>query len=259
MAKVISQTSTARRTLEPVEPLLAPPVKRTKVSQPAGPLLRAGSYRDWLRPDALEYKGLLLERRAWWKDCQEAVDRSANRGEFGAEEEISRRVANGPNFLGDLAKVAEEVVGKVTLPEDVCAAVRKDFCELGEVIAKLCPWSNRFDCKLEIIGERSCSRWHRDNYAARAIISYNSAGTMYTADENVDFWELENCGNNACIIKDNSQIRSVNVGDVLLMKGQKFPEGATGLVHKSAEVQYHQDGPVVNRLVLKVDVPGPEL
>ena len=33
--------------------------------------------------------------------------------------------------------------------------------------------------------------------------------------------------------------------------------GAKGLVHKSPPVRYHEDGLVVNRLVLKVDVPGP--
>ena len=105
------------------------------------------------------------------------------------------------------------------------------------------------------MGENACPRWHRDEYCARAIVSYNSAGTQYTADDNVDFWELENCGNNACIIKDTSRIQSVNVGDVFFMKGLTFPGGSNGLVHKSPEVKHHYNGLVVNRLVLKIDVP----
>lgn len=34
----------------------------------------------------------------------------------------------------------------------------------------------------------------------------------------------------------------------------KFPRGAVGLVHKSPEKRFHDDGRVLNRLMLKVDV-----
>merc|ERR1711871_1003921 len=99
--------------------------------------------------------------------------------------------------------------------------------------------------------------WHRDIYIGRTIVTYNSHGTDYTCNENVDFWELENCGNNACIIKDLDQVRNVEIGVILFIKGKLFP-GSTGLVHKSPEKRYHKDGRVVNRLVLKVDVPANE-
>ena len=82
-------------------------------------------------------------------------------------------------------------------------------------------------------------------------------GTQFTSDENVDFWEMKNCGNNDCIIRDQTQTCAVNVGDILFMKGATFPAGAKGLVHKSPTVRYHEDGRVVNRLVLKMDVAGP--
>ena len=58
------------------------------------------------------------------------------------------------------------------------------------------------------------------------------------------------------IIHDAGEICAAEVGDVLFMKGLRYPgAGAKGLTHKSPEKRYHADGRVVNRLVLKVDVP----
>ena len=113
------------------------------------------------------------------------------------------------------------------------------------------------EIKLEVFGENSCNRWHRDNYAGRAIVSYTGAmGTQFTSDENVDFWELEHRGVNEHIIHDAGDICAAEVGDLLFMKGLRYPgAGAKGLTHKSPEKRYHADGRVVNRLVLKVDVP----
>ena len=83
------------------------------------------------------------------------------------------------------------------------------------------------------------------------------AGTQFSRDANVNFWELQHCGHNECIIRDVEKVEHVAVGDLLFIKGAKFPHGghaAGGLVHKSPEKRYHPDGRVVNRLVLKVDV-----
>jgi hypothetical protein len=33
--------------------------------------------------------------------------------------------------------------------------------------------------KLELMGEYTCPRWHRDNYCGRGIITYNLSGTQY--------------------------------------------------------------------------------
>lgn len=82
-----------------------------------------------------------------------------------------------------------------------------------------------------------------------------SVGTEYTSDTNVDFWQLRNGGDNQQIIRDADKICAVEVGDMLFMKGKLFPTAPNGLVHKAPEKRYHEDGRVVNRLVLKVDVP----
>jgi hypothetical protein len=127
---------------------------------------------------------------------------------------------------------------------------------MGETGAQMCPFGRSIDIKLEISGENTCSRWHQDRYVARAIVSYTGiVGTEYTNDPNVDFWELENCGKNECVIRDKRQVFGVDVGDFLLIKGTLYPTGASGLVHKAPEKRYHPDGRVIQRLCLKVDVP----
>jgi hypothetical protein len=127
---------------------------------------------------------------------------------------------------------------------------------MGAAAGLLCPASPFIEVKLEIVGENCCARWHQDTYVGRTIVSYNGIrGTDYTPDSNVDFWELENCGKNPCIIRNEREIRSVGVGDILFIKGKAYPQGAKGLVHKSVDKQYHEDGRIKNRLVLKVDVP----
>mmetsp|Transcript_51449 Transcript_51449/g.161715 ORF Transcript_51449/g.161715 Transcript_51449/m.161715 type:complete len:123 (+) Transcript_51449:567-935(+) len=109
--------------------------------------------------------------------------------------------------------------------------------------------------KLEVMRANCCPRWHQDQYVSRAIVSYNCCGTEYAHHDNVDFWELMHCGNNDCIIRDRSQVSSVDVGDMLLMKGTLFPGAANGLVHRSPDRRYHADGSIKTRLCLKIDVP----
>merc|ERR1711988_1644085 len=113
-----------------------------------------------------------------------------------------------------------------------------DFKHIGLVVAKLVPTANMV-IKLDIMGDNSCARWHRDNYVGRAVVSYNSCGTEFVDHQNVDFWELENCGNNLHIIRDSSQICAASVGSILFMKGTRYPSGENGLVHKSPETQRH--------------------
>merc|ERR1712048_457851 len=113
-------------------------------------------------------------------------------------------------------------------------------------------------------GENRCSMWHQDAYVARAFVTYCGAGTEYTEDANVNFELLGNLSqlnngkfteaDNAQLIKNTSAVKSVGVGDILLIKGLKFPGKSGGLVHKSPPVEYYPDGRVKHRLCLKVDI-----
>ena len=108
--------------------------------------------------------------------------------------------------------------------------------------------------KLEVVDVNACSRWHRDNFVGRAIVSYTGLkGTVYTGKANVDFDELLNCGKDEHCIRDPSATAFAAIGDMLLIKGTNFPNVPNALVHKSP-AKHYQDGQLVSRLVLKVDV-----
>ena len=131
---------------------------------------------------------------------------------------------------------------------------------MGKIWGELCPEARELEVKLEIFGENTCARWHQDHFVGRAICSYTGAvGTSYTRSSNVNFWELEHCGNNECIIHDKERIESVAVGDLLMIKGTKYPQlSSTALVHKSPDKRYDAStGAILNRLVLKVDLITP--
>ena len=238
----------------------------------------------WLQPESSLAKGLMVKRpsNGRWDACQPFIDEAIKR--FGRSRGISTQCLNG-----DPAHLREQVgiiLEKAALPAELSEQISCDACNLGAALGSLCSYSRVLEIKLEVcaslspstsppssctrvlasaqlpctavqvFGENACNRWHRDNYGGRAIVSYTGAiGTQYTSDENVDFWELEHCGVNEHIIHDVSQIYAAEVGDLFFMKGMQYPAGAKGLIHKSPEVRFHADGRVVNRLVLKLDVP----
>jgi len=154
---------------------------------------------------------------------------------------------------------AARLVLPLSLPDDLSDHIINDAAAIGEQLTQQLGHVAMLQVKVELFGTGVCSRWHMDNYIGRAIVSYNCSGTMYIEDQHVDFWELENCGHNECVVKDKSHSRSVDVGDILFMKGKTYPGEINGLVHKAPELQFHSDGGVMNRLCLKVDVPEQEL
>jgi len=132
--------------------------------------------------------------------------------------------------------------------------VSQDAQALASATRKLVPQAKQLIMKLELFGTNSCLRWHTDWYVCRSIVSYNFCALEYTADSNVDFYAFENGGENEDIIRDTSRIQSAGVGDMVLIKGNKFPGKAKCLVHKSPELTWYDNGRVKTRLVLKVDV-----
>lgn len=154
----------------------------------------------------------------------------------------------------DFQQVAEDLLRDINLPQELRDLVISDAGRLGCIVASLCPWSKKFMVRVQHLGENSCTKWHRDYLCGRGFITYNLCGTQYVAEEHANLKELENCGHNDCVIEDQSKIQEVGVGDMLFMKGEGFPCGEKGFIHKSPPVQY-SSGVALNRLVLKVDVP----
>ena len=252
----ITSRGEVRSKLDPTAPGWSP-TARHRLS--TSPVFVCDKPEQWLQPQSSQYSGLLAKRPfpGRFDPYRAAIDDALER--FGDNAQLKTTVHhNGVqgDVLTNLQEPLDELLAEAALPAVVSGQLRRDACTMSEVVASLCPSATQLDVKVEIFGENSCSRWHQDQYVGRGIISYTGeVGTDYTSDANVDFWELQNCGNNACIIRDKRQIRSVDVGDFFFIKGTMFP-GTNGLVHKSPEKTYHADGSIVNRLVLKVDLPS---
>mmetsp|Transcript_7980 Transcript_7980/g.17308 ORF Transcript_7980/g.17308 Transcript_7980/m.17308 type:complete len:315 (+) Transcript_7980:97-1041(+) len=245
-------------------------VPRPGVKQAAGSCtgatLACASVKDWLQPQCEHYSGLYVPRHRIWDDIQHHVDFLAISGTLnpeGALEEVvnlasTRRAEQG--LAIELSERAQRLVRQLMasgMPTAVLQKIKEDIEEIGPVLVRMCPNAEQLVMKLEVMGENVCRRWHQDHYVGRAIVSYNGCGTVHTHNDNVDFWELENCGNNDHIIRDKSQVFSVDIMDILFIKGKLFPSTVKGLVHKSPEKRYHANGAIMNRLCLKVDIPAP--
>ena len=225
-----------------------------------GAVFVADSLDDWASEESLEYNGLLLRRPF-------AGKWDAFEGDIGECE--SRTVPASATSARQFAISVDKLLQDAALPAPLSQQIRDDACSLRNAWSAMYPGVRELQVKLEVFGENTCARWHQDHFVGRGIVSYTGeVGTEYTRSSNINFWELEHCGNNDCVIHDPKAIESVAVGDMLLIKGTKFPGARPqgpftdrsahhALVHKSPEVRYHSNGRVLNRLVLKVDVISP--
>lgn len=225
--------------------LLRPSETRTEA------LFKADDPSGWNTPESLPFDGFLVKRPflSKWDALQPDIDDAHAR--FGKALGVDASCESPEHF----AFAVDELLSAAALPAELSIQIREDACALGRAWTAICPEIPQASVKLEIFGENTCSRWHCDRFVGRGIVSYTGeVGTAFTKKSNVDLWELKNCGNNDCVIRDPAQIEHVAVGDLLLIKGTKYPQCSNALVHKSPEKRYDAQGNVVNRLVLKVDV-----
>merc|ERR1712187_19490 len=114
--------------------------------------------------------------------------------------------------------------------DDFSQIIIQDAVAIGFALVNLVPEAIKINMKLEVFGLETCSRWHQDQYASRALVCYNGKGTEYTNDSNINWEEYRECGNNDHVIRDKTKIRAANAGDILLIKGLNFPSDTKGLV-----------------------------
>lgn len=232
--------------------------KRVEVLEDHGNVFNCSSVDQWHGPEADKYQGLRVARSIDPFEWQFVADQLSWEVEGDIHHEI---IELGPSdgiqrTDGSLQHKFQNAAHAVSsrLPPVLAKIVCEDAQALADATCKLLPDARRLIIGLQLFGDNTCSRWHQDDILCRSIVSYNCSGTQYTADSNVDFNEMINCGKSDHVIRDKSRIHSLNVGDILLMKGKKYPGKGQGLVHKSPEVRYSDNGYVLSRLVLKVEV-----
>lgn len=251
----------------------------TLATNPKEFLFVADTCQGWIIPENNKYNGLLVKRPlVGIQPYQPWVDRVGASKAFGSYDTVEapniRLGGSREDLLVQLQSAAAQMLADATekagqtmspedsrMPAELASQLSADVCDIGMAVAALCPASPTLQIKLEVIGENSCARWHRDSYVGRAIVSYTGVdGTLFTPDSNVNEDALElHSGpidtQNRNIIRDQRAVKAAGLGDICFMKGLGYPTGAKGLVHKAADKKYHADGGLVYRLALKVDVP----
>lgn len=109
--------------------------------------------------------------------------------------------------------------------------------------------------RFELIDKTMCPRFHTDRLTCRLVTTYSGAATQWLEESNVDRSKL---GPGAAgladelsgIVRDARQIHHAAAGEVLLLKGDGWPDTAVpGIVHRSPP----SDG-VQKRLLLTLDL-----
>lgn len=230
------------------------------------------SSAEWQEPSSAAYNGLLLHRplpEPLCEELQKYVDALAESCRLGPGMALREVVPladgtgaalhpQGPPFHDALSHTLAHVMATISPPRELELLIDSDARTLVGAYQEMFPDLEEVELGVELMGENACSRWHQDYIACRCIVSYNLAATEYVLDAGVDFRQLEDDGNNDLVVKDPSMVRRAAIGDLLLIKGRRFPHGAKALVHRSPGKRYYSTGHVMHRLILKVDVKGAE-
>ena len=236
--------------------LMATPTTVAKAASDRVPLFVSDTVDVWPQKQLhADNNGMVVKRGlvGTWDSHQVAIDDAVERIGRGLVEEVDR--SSKLSLEAGVKAAVARMLHAAALPTPLSEQIGRDAESIGIAVGTMCDASAQLEIKLEIFGESICSKWHVDNFVGRALVSYTGAvGTDYTPESNVNFWEMKHCGNNDCIILDKDRIEHIDVGDILFIKGYGYKGGAGPLVHKSPTPRRHEDGRVVNRLILKVDV-----
>lgn len=132
------------------------------------------------------------------------------------------------------------------LAQDIAALVR----EYGRALSR-----RHVHAKLAVLHDDGCRKLHTDNVTVRLLCTYAGPGTEWVPDadavrENVGRTDVDIATANRSVLREPGVVRTVNAGDVILLKGDGYPGfRGRGAVHRSPPIA--DDG--LRRLVLTLD------
>jgi len=260
-----NHASAVKAGVSPVKKLWTKDQSVTSKPQPTrmkGPAIVVDALEDWLLPKCKHFSGMLVSRPLWYPDLQWYVDDLARSGALGDEQAVDEEICfqsrdeskDLDEEISERAQKLADLVVRNGIPRDVGQQIKSDLESCAKVLKQLTPSVKCMHLKVDIVGDFSCVRWHRDRYMGRAVITYNGGATQFIADHHADLWQLENGGKNEQTVPNESFAHTPETGDILFMKGTNFPTAPRGLVHRAPPRNWHEGGSVMNRLLLKIDV-----
>ncbi len=125
------------------------------------------------------------------------------------------------------------------------AAVHEDVRMMSELLADLtgCP---RVGVRIEVLDRAMCPRWHVDRVGLRLLSTWVGPATEWL---NEDFADRRQLGSDE-VMTDARGIRRADAGDILLLKGEAWPDNAgRGVIHRSPRLE----APDLLRIVAVLD------
>ncbi len=119
---------------------------------------------------------------------------------------------------------------------------------------------DRVKVTLASVWSDACRRFHSDFVPLRMLCTYVGPATEFVADQDtardhaIHLIDMDEA--NAQMIPDPTTIRRCDVGDILVLKGETWPNNrGHGAIHRSPPIEHAARG----RLVLTLDVLNPML
>ncbi|MDC3958799.1 DUF1826 domain-containing protein [Polyangium jinanense] len=154
--------------------------------------------------------------------------------------EIAARASRKDDFEGifDAAEIKE---GRLFDPADEASPLRADVGRLLQLFAAL-SGVPRIQVFFGAVRNDQCRKFHVDYVRLRLVTTYLGPGTEWLPEDAVCREELDlappsPAEANRRIVRDASKIRRANAGDVVLLKGERYPDHERAAVHRSPPIQ----------------------
>ncbi|MBM3429762.1 MAG: DUF1826 domain-containing protein [Bacteroidetes bacterium] len=155
----------------------------------------------------------------------------ARNAEIRISGDIDKIVQTIENDLKQFAQLKNDLLTQLNLFKDITKA-------------------NSFRVLLAAVNTNMCRKFHTPINDLRMLCTYSGPGTLWLEDDNVNRKALDTCGDNECIVLDETKIHQTKTGSVVILKGAIYPiEGTKAIVHRSPTIEEIGE----RRLLLRID------
>lgn len=114
-------------------------------------------------------------------------------------------------------------------PDDGLQALLDDVRLCGELLCDL-TGSPRYGVRVEVLDRAMCPRWHVDQVGLRLLVTWRGPATEWLDEASADRLRLGSDD----VMRDAAGLRRARPGDILLLKGERWPGNAgRGVIHRS--------------------------
>ena len=192
-------------------------------------------------------KGLSAEilRDIHQKDINIAIyNRNVNRFEKDANALLKRNIEFKSS--GDITTILGEITKVINVDE--FHMIIKDIEHLLSLFKEI-TGVKRFQLLIATINTNMCRRFHTDVNDLRILCTYAGEGTLWLTEDNIDRKALNTYQGNESIVINKDDIKQVETGDVIILKGTAYQNKTTkAIVHRSPTIEKSE-----KRLLLRID------